>query len=425
MRHSRCTFFTKRAAILGCAAVAALACAAAGLARTGGDSGSAQTRVAIPGLSRLALGDSAAIGRSNLPRYAYVLLSMGESPYIRAIKAASPRTKVLAYQSASEAVDYCDASHMDICASPVSYQQAVAHDAAHPSDPWLLYSSGGQSLTMPSYPTNHLVNIGSASLRRQWASSAAARLLAKGFDGVYMDSVLGKISDTGTSPTIYASDAEWEQAMRGFVAYVGPRLKARGLYVLANSYKSGPNDGSSNIAWWASIAGDVSGLQAEYWLQAASSKQPFDTNPCCWTGHWASWLALADAAQKHGADFFAVDKGSSQDVELMTYLRASYLLVWNGRGGGFSYAHEPDERADPWNPAWATDIGKPTGIRYKVGVGWRRDYSHGTVVVNPDAAAIATVDLRRRYATIDGTVVSSVTLAPRTGVILSSLSKGA
>ena len=63
-----------------------------------------------------------------------------------------------------------------------------------------------------------------------------------GFDGVYIDSVLGQISSWsgGVHPTLYPSDAAWEGAMRSFVAAVGPQLKAQGLYVLANAYKPAP-----------------------------------------------------------------------------------------------------------------------------------------------------------------------------------------
>jgi hypothetical protein len=372
----------------------------------------ASSSAAVPGLSRLALGTSASIGTSGLSRYSYVLLSPSEWTYVAGIKAASPGTKVLMYASASEAVDYCSC--------PISYQSAAAHDVSNPSDPWLLYSSTGVSLTMPYYPSSHLVNVGSSSYQQQWASAISSQLRAGGFDGLYMDSVLGRISDTGTSPTLYPTDAAWEPAMRGFVATVGQSLKSQGFYVLANTYKSGPNDGSDDIAWWASLAPYVSGLQSEYWEESANAVTPFDTNPCCWTGHWLSWLGLADAAQQNGADFFTVDKGTATNTQLMTYLRGSYLLVWDGSGGAFTYAHEPDDGVESWDPAWTTDIGSPTGARYQVGVGWRRNYSSGTVVVNPDPSTAQSFSLGGSYQTLAGATVSSITVQPQSAAILTS-----
>ena len=52
-------------------------------------------------------------------------------------------------------------------------------------------------------------------------------------------------------------------------------LKSQGLYVLANAYKHGPNDGSANNAWYRTIAPYLSGLQAEYFEQAGSNKALF------------------------------------------------------------------------------------------------------------------------------------------------------
>src|SRR2546423_15139385 len=175
--------------------------------------------VATPGLSRLALGTSASVGTSSLPKYSDVLLSPSESSYIAGIKAQSPGTKVLMDASAMEAVDYCSC--------PISYQTALAHDQSSPSDPWLLYSSTGVSLTMPYYPSSHLVNVGSSSYQQQWVSAVASQLRAGGWDGAYMDSVLGRISDTGAFPTLYPSDASWESAMRGLFAAIWEALKSQ------------------------------------------------------------------------------------------------------------------------------------------------------------------------------------------------------
>jgi len=358
-----------------------------------------------------------------LPSYAYVLLSTSESDYIPSIKAASPGTKVLAYQSASEADDNCSPAAVAAlnCATPISYQQAQAHDAANPSDPWVLRKSDGSSLTMPGYPANHVVNVGSASYQQQWVANVLAMLRSRGFDGVYMDSVLGSISGTGAFPTLYPSDAAWETAMRDFVARVGPTLKSQGFYVLANAYEKGPDDGSGDVHWWSSIAPYVNGLQSEYWEEVSTdAATPYDTNPCCWTGHWLSWLGLADAAQSNGADFFAAGKGTATNTQLMSYLRGSYLLVWNGSGGGFSYTHEPADGNDPSNPAWTTFIGTPTGARYQVGVGWRRDYTGGTVIVDPDPSTPVTVNLGATYQTTSGAGVSSITVQPHSAAILST-----
>jgi hypothetical protein len=106
--------------------------------------------------------------------------------------------------------------------------------------------------------------------------------------------------------------------MKRFVRFVGPALKARGLYVLANAYKGGASDGSTDVAWWKTIAPYVNGLMAEFWEQSPTNLQLFDTNRCRWTGHWAGWLRLAAAAQRSGADFFPLQYSFSTDTRTMT-----------------------------------------------------------------------------------------------------------
>ena len=67
--------------------------------------------------------------------------------------------------------------------------------------------------------------------------------------------------------------------MKRFMASVGPQLKAQGLYVRANAYKAGPNDGSANKAWFRTIAPYVSGLQTEYFEQAGADNKALQHRP--------------------------------------------------------------------------------------------------------------------------------------------------
>jgi hypothetical protein len=239
-----------------------------------------------------------------------------------------------------------------------------------------------------------------------------------GFDGVMIDSILGSVSGWtgGRYPTAYPSDNAWGLAMKRFVRAVGPALKERRLYVLADAFRRGSDDGSDDVAWWKAVAPSVSGLMAEYWEQSPIDLKPFDSNPCCWTGHWNAWLRLSAAAQRSGADFFPLQRGESTDTRTMAYGKASFLLVWDGSGGG--YVFDPQNPADPWNPAWTTSIGEPNGRRRRVGVGWRRNYTRATVLVNPHPAAAQTFPLGRIYVSPDGQRMTTVTITPVTAMIL-------
>jgi len=371
-----------------------------------------------PGTLTIRLGGSAAIGTSDLPNYSTVVLGMNEYSYIAGIKSKSPSTRVLGYKSGTELDDACG-TYTDTCDTGITYQQAVAHDASSPNDPWVLRNSSGNSIVAPAYPNLHLANVASASYQRQWLSNVVTAEKKYGYDGVFLDSVLGAITgwSGGVVPTLYPSDSAWESAMKSFVAANGPALKAQGFYVLANAHKAGANDCSVECAWWQALAPYVNGLVAQTWEQSPVGDRPlYDTNPCCWTGHWLSWLNLVDAAQSAGADFFGGMSGTASDTVKSQYGRASFLLAWNGKGGGFLWW--PNDGSYTWNGAATVYVGTPTNSRYQVGVGWRRDYTGGTVLVNPHYSTAQTFNLGGSYVTPSGSTVSSVTLQPTTAMVL-------
>jgi Hypothetical glycosyl hydrolase family 15 len=376
----------------------------------------ARTARPVPAIGVVRFGSSARTGIQHIHRYPYVILGKSEFEYIRRIKRMSPRTKVLGYEGAVELVDDCVPASW-VCPG-ITYQQAQAHDRRHPDDRWILRGTSGRSLINPHYPHHHLADVGSSSYQRTWAARVIRAAAKGGFDGVMIDSILGSVSGWtgGSYPTAYPSDDAWELAMKRFVRAVGPALKKRNLYVLASAFRRGANDGSDDVAWWNTVAPSVNGLMAEYWEQSPIDLKPFDSNPCCWTGHWNAWLRLAAAAQSSGADFFPLQHGSSADTKTMSYGKASFLLVWNGRGGG--YIFEPRNQADPWNRAWTIYVGRPIARRHRVGVGWRRDYTRGTVLVNPHPSAAQTFRLGRAYVSPDGRSAKSVTVLPVTGMIL-------
>src|SRR5439155_5195748 len=88
--------------------------------------------------------------------------------------------------------------------------------------------------------------------------------------------------------------------------------------------------------------------------------------------------------------------------------------------GAFVYADSYSSSGDPWNPAWTTGIGTPSGSKVQVGVGWQRNYTNGSVIVNPSTSTSQTFSLGATYLTPTGTAVSSVTLSPATAMILQS-----
>jgi hypothetical protein len=68
---------------------------------------------------------------------------------------------------------------------------------------------------------------------------------------------------------------------------------------------------------------------------------------------------------------------------------------------------------------WGENLGLPTDpARVAVGVGWMRHYSAGVAIVNPTPSSSQAFSLGGTYKTPDGASVSSVTLSPVSGMIL-------
>ena len=220
------------------------------------------------------------------------------------------------------------------------------------------------------------------------------RTYAEGVHGVFIDDVVGNFVGLtgGAIPAKYPTQQAWETAMVSFISYVGPALKSRGIYVVANAAMFVPGDNRSDTgeltaAFWRRLGRNVSGLTTEYWLQAPTNTATLRSIGSDWTDNWPGWQGLVSVAQQSGADFFGLMYGSGENAAAMRFGRGSFLLDWDGAGGAFMYAI--DDRADPRHPGWVAQFGKPVAAKLERGVGvWQRRYQQGYVVVNAGDAAV-------------------------------------
>jgi hypothetical protein len=221
----------------------------------------------------------------------------------------------------------------------------------------------------------------------------------------------------GVYPAKYPSLQAFQDAEVGFLSVVGPALRSAGYYVMVNAggyvNDSSFDNGQDTNAFWARIAPYLGGLMNEYWMQDPNNlTRLMDDSGGGYMHYWSGWEKLVQTAQAGGADFIGVSQGTSSATKTMRFGRGSMLLDWDGAGGAFFYAVSPayTSSVSPWDTNWTTDLGTPTGAKYLIGSKvWRRDFSKGTVIVNPTTSSFTT--------TING---ASYTIGPTDALILAS-----
>jgi hypothetical protein len=294
----------------------------------------------------------------------------------------------------------------------VKWNTGVPYTVAR-ANGWLLADPSGALLTNNAYPDNYIGDVGNAAYQAEWARRVSHYLASVRADGVFIDDVIADISTmSGVFPAKYPSQTAWENAMAAFIASVGPALKSRGFYVLVNAHKwvagnAGSDDGSVEAQWWQRLGASVSGLHTESWVQDPTNTARLRALGPEWWNHWDGWQRLVRVAQSTGADFFGYTEGSITNTRAMRYGKASFLLDWDGGGGGFIYLSS--DRRDPWRPAWTTDIGRPVGAKRAITGGvWMRRFQRGTIVVNPTLTAVTvTIDgIARSIGATDALIIT-------------------
>jgi hypothetical protein len=364
----------------------------------------ASTSSLIPGIGLVHLGDTLS-NASNKSSYSTVIVSQDDAP-----AAAALPGKSLVYFAGPDVNTQWNAG--------VTYAQASTNG-------WLLRDSAGNLLVNKSFANDYVGDIGSSAYQSTWVSNVSAFLASSGADGVFIDDILRDPRPlAGTYPAKYPTQSAWESAMVSFVKAVGPALKAKGYYVLINAtgYTPGDarsDDGSLTALFWQELGPSVNGLCTEYWQQTAEGSYTLRASgSSSWMQHWDGWQKLISTAQAMGKDFVGLSYGATGDTTRMKYGDASFLMEWNGTRG--SYMFDPYDNSDPWNVAWTTNIGVPAAAKQQIGSGWMRRYTGGVALVNPSPSVSQSFQLGGTYLTPSGQSVTSVTLAPTTGLILHS-----
>jgi hypothetical protein len=355
---------------------------------------------AAPGLGAIRICTGCASAAGDLGRYDYVILHSWEYGRIAALRAANPGVKVLVYKNATFAVDYVSPADEHL-------PDGVNYWTADPS--WFLLDTAGRRVNSVGYPHHWTMDVGSPGYQQAWLSNVLADVRAHGWDGVMLDDVNDRMDWHLGDRTLarYPTRADWYAATRSFLATVGPGLTSAGFLAVPNI----------NFDCWEACWRDylqfASGAVREWWTKngTASSGHYTDVG-------WEWSTNFLRITQEAGKFLLPITYAPGGDTRSMRYARASFLLAWDGGRSAMIFEPMDPEAQDPYSGEWAVDIGAPVAPRYRVGVAWRRDFSGGTVVVNPSSTTTQSVSLGGAYLLPDGTAVTAVTLQPASGLVL-------
>ncbi len=404
--------------------------------------------IAIPGTSKIRYtGNEGTVQGDG--RYGLVYLTASRTTDLQTIKTLSPTTKVIAYKDPSACTNGGATSTSVSWNSPVSFEEAQAHDATVPTDEWLVYDApvGGNPIWDPNHhvvpsPIDYFANVASPSYQGTALARVQATMTAPSpadFDGVFWDNCNptyvqrssigapsprqpGYATPPGGGARVLFTDTLYRAGMLAFNTAVSDVLKTAGYYVVGNAGVSGDNDGSATNTWWTSVAPHLSGLNQEFWAQGPDGILFFNSPPSDWHGNYNNWLTIIDTAQNAGADFYGGGHGTMTDTAKMQYTKAAFLLKWDGGSGGALFWSPSPGTQSAFSTYWTSWVGTPSGAKTAVGGGWKRLYSNGIVIVNPNGAggASITFPLGGSYFKPDGSSASSVTLTPTTAMILTT-----
>lgn len=341
---------------------------------------------------------------ADLSHYHYIVLNAWDYERIPSLKQANPSVKVLLYKDMASSRSY---SCGGLIPAGIDYCWA---DANKPS--WFTHK-GGARIQWAGFSGHWQMNIGLGDYQSQWATNVISELRSNGWDGVVIDNANIDPSGYAALPyDEYPTRQSYQDATRSFLANVGPKIQSAGFLIIPNIQHDRTLLTKSLWKDWIQF---TSGGHLEHYTKWGSYSSG-QYGGIDWEDSGQVFERDTEAA---GKIFIGTFYAPTSDVRSMRYARASFLLDWDGGPSALAFIPNPDQ-VDPWSPEWTVDIGTPVGSRYQVGSAYRRDYTGGTVVVNPSSGS-QRVDLGAMYSMPGSSTVTSVALAPMTGLVLRSV----
>jgi len=318
-------------------------------------------------------------------------------PYVSQMKVANPNLQLFVYAK-----------------GPFTYDSSLVGTAYS-------HDGSGNRIQGVQFAT-WLLDPTSADAVNAQAAAASQALAKSGYDGVFLDT-LGPaalnpefVKSLPVNPATGAvwTASDWVNATASLAGQIAAKV---GKPVIGNGLRDGKNYYSPGT--YQLLRTGMRGAMAEAWLRGG-------TNPITSYPKEAVWKQNIDAvvdAGASGGSFLAVTKvwtdgTQAQKDAWYKYAVASFLMGNDGNASlAFTYVTGD---ATVVHPLDHLDLGAPLGPYAKVANVYQRSFTGGRVFVNPQSKYTYTVPLGGTYHLLDGTAVTSVTLAPNAAEILTT-----
>jgi hypothetical protein len=333
-------------------------------------------------------------------RNGYVVLQAWRLNEKAAIKAANPNTKVLLYKNLSFCSKTAHAS--GLTSTGVSCEQADQNPS------WYLLNTSGQRFSSGGYNWLWAMDVGNPDYQRRWADNVVAEVERNGWDGVLLDDVnpTMKYHYSVTSIAKYPSDAAYSAATRSALAHIGPRIKGTGKLAIAN-LATWVEYYSTGVDWLQFLSGAMDEMWLKYSTTAGAGYRG--------ESQWTTQLNELKETERQGKIFIGKTQSANTDAAAARYGFATVLLATQGRA---AYSFGDSTAETPLFPEYSLPIGDPVAPEERLANGvHRRAFSTGLALVNPTSST-QSVSLGGTYSGSGLSGVSSVSMAPRTGLVL-------
>lgn len=237
----------------------------------------------------------------------------------------------------------------------------------HPD--WVLRDTDGKPVIYKDYA---YMDPGAVGWREFWLERAK-NMQEDGWDGVFLDNLdatASRHTREGVTLANYDTDEAFRAAFEGFLEFIVQQYfepAGRPVYANVTEFKD-----YQSISPFITL---LDGAMNEAWSTGWNDS---------WRGidEWEADLQFAENIQEQGKHLILVSQGDLNNVQRQAFAFTSYLLVANGKAS-FRYANSDDYDNPNIYMNYQLDLGSPLGERYEVGSGWQRDFTKGTVFVDP------------------------------------------